>query len=366
MVAAGVIVLVRFSALYRSSSSMLAVIAVIASITMLLGALAATAQDDIKRVLAWSTVSQVAFMFGGFGVGMNGTALFHLLTHAAFKALLFLAAGCVIHAVRTNYMSEMGGLRKTLPVTFVTMTIGLAALAGVPPFSGFFSKGAIVDSAWQAATGPHTLQRWVGVVLLTSIFITLAVTAWYATRLWLLTFFGTYKGTATPHEAPPLMRWPVVILAIPATLLGFAGLWPTFGGAIGLGGAIDLKLAPTVFSLLLVAFGILTALYVWRAAPERDPDRILGIATPVFTTGFFFDQLQNALVVRPTKGLARFTRTADTVVVDGAVEGVGRRTTVFGDNADTWHRGPLPRAATAVFGGAFLVAIAAVIVGGLR
>jgi NADH-quinone oxidoreductase subunit L len=247
------------------------------------------------------------------------------------------------------------------------MTIGLAALAGVPPFSGFFSKGAIVDAAWNAAHDRHDqLHRWVGVVVLASILITLVVTAWYATRLWLRTFFGAYRGDAEPHEAPALMRWPVVILAIPAALLGFAGLWPAFGRALGEDGAFGLTFDPTVLSVLLVAFGVCAALFVWRKAPADDPDRIIGEARPTFANGFYLDNLQDVAVVRPVKALARFARNADAGVVDGAVEGVGSRTTVLGDNADTWHRGPLPRAATAVFGGALLVAIAAVIVGGLR
>src|SRR5262249_56625483 len=131
-----------------------------------LGALAATAQQDIKRVLAWSTVSQVAYMGGALAVGVPVVALFHLLTHAAFKALLFLAAGAVIHAVGSNLMSAMGGLRRPMPVTFATMTIGLGALAGVPPLSGFFSKDQILASAWDSFTQGGPAPRWVALVVL--------------------------------------------------------------------------------------------------------------------------------------------------------------------------------------------------------
>ena len=162
MVAAGVIVLVKLAPLFVAAPGLLVVIGLIAVVTMLLGALAATAQDDIKRVLAWSTVSQVAYMFAGFAVNIRGEALFHLLTHAAFKALLFLCAGCVIHAVGTNSMSEMGGLRRSMPVTFAAMTIGLAALAGVPPFAGFFSKDAVLGAAWEAAHGRTGAPAWLG------------------------------------------------------------------------------------------------------------------------------------------------------------------------------------------------------------
>ena len=129
------------------SSATLAVMALIACITMLGGALAALGQDDIKRVLAYSTVSQLAYMLAALSVGSALAAEFHLLTHAAFKALLFLAAGSVIHAVGTNLMPDMGGLRRLMPVTFATMTLGLAALAGVPPLAGFFSKEAVLGAA---------------------------------------------------------------------------------------------------------------------------------------------------------------------------------------------------------------------------
>src|SRR5690606_11529315 len=143
MVAAGIYVVARLYPLFLASATAMAVLAVVAAVTMLLGALAATAQDDIKRVLAWSTVSQIAYMAGALSIGASAAALFHLLTHAAFKALLFLAAGSVIHAVGTNLMSRMGGLRRSMPVTFWSMTIGLGALIGVPPLAGFWSKEEI-------------------------------------------------------------------------------------------------------------------------------------------------------------------------------------------------------------------------------
>jgi NADH-quinone oxidoreductase subunit L len=373
MVAAGVIVLARLFPIFHSSTAVITTIAVIAVVTMLLAALAATAQDDIKRVLAWSTVSQVAFMFAGFAVGFPSTALFHLLTHAAFKALLFLAAGCVIHAVGTNSMTRMGGLRRTMPVTFICMSIGLAALAGVPPFSGFFSKDAIVDQAWKVADGSERfthVPRWVALLVLVGLLTTVVLTAWYCTRLWLRTFFGDYRGGAAggehPHEAPSLMRWPVIVLAVPAALLGFAGLSTTFSERLGNPGKFSLALVPAVVSVLLVALGFLSALYTWRTAPKADPARVLARSKKTVANAFYFDAVQDALVVRPVTALARLVRRGDEAVVDGAVEGVGRRTEVVGDNADTFQRGPLPRAASAVFGGAVLIALIALFVGGLR
>src|SRR5437763_3998488 len=218
MGAAGVYVVARLYGVFTPVA--LAVLNVIAAVTMLLGALAATAQLDIKRVLAWSTVSQVAYMAGGLAVGLPVAALFHLLTHAAFKALLFLAAGAVIHAVGSNLMTRMGGLRPAMPVTFWTMTIGLAALAGLPPLSGFFSKDQILTAAWGAVQHSGPAPRWVALVVLLSGLVTVAVTGWYATRLWLRVFFGTPVGPA--HDPPALMAWPLILLAVPSALLGLA------------------------------------------------------------------------------------------------------------------------------------------------
>jgi NADH-quinone oxidoreductase subunit L len=372
MVAAGVIVLVRLAPLFHAAHGLLAVIGVIAAITMLLGALAATAQDDIKRVLAWSTVSQVAYMFAGFAVGLSSTALFHLLTHAAFKALLFLAAGCVIHAVGTNSMAYMGGLRRSMPVTFVTMTVGLAALAGVPPFSGFFSKDAIVEAAWSAAGGKPEAgaPRWIGLLVVLAALATIALTAWYATRLWLRTFFGDYRGAAHPHDPPVLMRWPVLLLAVPAGLLGFAGLFTGFARTLdGVGSARD-AFSPftlsTLVSFLLVALGAVGAWVIWRRDRAADPARVLGPLTPVFANAFYGDVIQRTLVVRPVVALASLVKRADAGLVDGTVEGAGRSAFALGGRGNIWHHGPLPRAAGAAFGGALVVAVVALVIGGLR
>lgn len=164
MVAAGVYAVTRLYPLFEAAPVALTVLGVLASITLLLGALAATAQDDIKRVLAWSTVSQIGYMTGALAVGAPGAALFHLLTHAAFKALLFLAAGAVIHAVGTTLMSRMGGLRRGMPVTFWCTVVGLGALAGLPPLAGFWSKDGVLAAAQAAALdgeGP-TPPGWAG------------------------------------------------------------------------------------------------------------------------------------------------------------------------------------------------------------
>ena len=345
MVAAGVYVVAR---LYGVSTPVaLAVLGVIAAVTMLLGALAATAQLDIKRVLAWSTVSQVAYMAGGLAVGVPAAALFHLLTHAAFKALLFLAAGAVIHAVGSNLMTRMGGLRAAMPVTFWSMTIGLGALAGLPPLSGFFSKDQILAGAWDAVRHAGPAPRWVAVVVLLAGLATVAVTGWYATRLWLRVFFGPLLGAA--HDPPALMGWPIILLAVPSALLGlvvqFAGTFP----------GLDWL---SIGALLLAVAGGAGAWRLWRRGADAVP--------AVLANAFYLDDLQDALVVRPTLALASAVRRADESLVDGAVEGTGGGALGLGALVARWHRAALPRAATAVLGGALLIGIAAIVLVGLR
>ncbi|MFG1756304.1 NADH-quinone oxidoreductase subunit 5 family protein [Micromonospora echinofusca] len=372
MVAAGVYAVTRLYPLFEAAPTALAVLGVMASVTLLLGAFAATAQDDLKRVLAWSTVSQIGYMTGALAVGSTSAALFHLLTHAAFKALLFLAAGAVIHAVGTTLMSRMGGLRRSMPVTFWCTVIGLGALAGVPPLSGFWSKDGVLTVAQDAAlhgTGPA--PAWVGWLVWLAGLVGVVVTAWYATRLLLRTFLGEARmPLAHPHDPPAVMRWPVLLLAVPAALLGLAGfnwafarrllLTPTASAPehllIHVGPELLLPLA-----LLVVGAGL--AWLRWRRDPAADPATALGPLRPVFAAGFRLDDVQRALVVRPTKALARATRTADEVVVDGAVEGSGRAALGLGGGLASLHRAALPRAAAGVLAGALLIGLAAVVIG---
>jgi NADH-quinone oxidoreductase subunit L len=362
MVAAGVYVVARLYGVFVSAPVALAVLGLIAAVTMLLGALAATAQLDIKRVLAWSTVSQVAYMAGGLAVGMPVAGLFHLLTHAAFKALLFLAAGAVIHAVGSNLMSRMGGLRPAMPVTFWTMTIGLAALAGLPPLSGFFSKDQILTAAWGAVQHGGPAPRWVGLVVLLSGLATVAVTGWYATRLWLRVFFGAPVGPA--HDPPALMAWPLIILAVPSALLGLvvqvfgSGFLPWLAPAGTPPGELAAFDWVSPVALLLAVAGVAGAWRVWRRGED--------VAPAVLANAFYLDDVQDAVVVRPVFALARAVRRGDESLVDGAVEGTGDGALGLGGVVARWHRAAMPRAATAVLGGALLIGLAAVVVAGLR
>jgi NADH-quinone oxidoreductase subunit L len=358
MVAAGIYVVTRLYPLFLASPAALSVLAAIAVVTMLLGALAATAQDDIKRVLAWSTVSQIAYMTGALAVGSPAAALFHLLTHAAFKALLFLAAGSVIHAVGSNLMSAMGGLRRTMPVTFWCMTIGLACLVGLPPLAGFWSKDEILHVA-VAGSG------WRSVLVYGAGLATVVITAAYATRLWLRTFFGQPRsaGAARAHEPPPSMAWPVLVLAVPSALLGFAALSPAFARALGAPDTFTLG-GDVVITVLWAVLAVAFVWWVWRRTAD-DPARILGLARPLFANAFYLDALQDRVVVRPVQALARAVRRADESGVDGVVEATGRAAAGLGGLLAGLHRGSLPRAVAAVLGGAALLGLVAVTIAGV-
>jgi NADH-quinone oxidoreductase subunit L len=339
MVAAGIYLVARLYPVFLLAPTTLAVMAVIACVTMLGGALAALAQDDIKRVLAYSTVSQLAYMLAALAVGSATAASFHLLTHAAFKALLFLAAGSVIHAVGTNLMPDMGGLRRAMPVTFVTMTVGLAALAGLPPFSGFFSKEAVLGAAEEAARHDGPVAAWAGWLVLVVGLLTVGVTAAYVTRLWLRTFFDLPRGDVVAHESPPAMRWPLVALAVPAALLGVVGLrdgwlsrWLAIDELTGDGtlqpdpshpNPLHLGAVTSVLSLALALVGFGVVWLVWRAAPWEDPSLRLVRVRPALEHAFYVDEVYDRAFVRPVRVAARSVRWADDDVIGSAVTGSG-------------------------------------------
>jgi len=357
MVAAGVYVVTQLFPLFAQAPAALTVLAVMAAITMLLGALAAMAQADIKRVLAWSTVSQLGYMTGALAVKAPGTAMFHLLTHAAFKALLFLAAGAVIHAVGSNLISVTGGLRRSMPATFAATTIGLAALAGLPPFSGFWSKEAILAAAMDEGTGPGWLVYVAGAA-------TVALTGWYATSLWLQVFLGRPRSPAADHahEPGPAMRYPVLLLAVPAALLGFAGLAGGFVDRLGPGAEeVGHLSAALVVPLGLALAGAAVAWVMWRRGRAADvPARAL------LADAFHLDAVQAAVVSRPVSALAGAVRRADETAVDGAVLGTGAAALRSGTVLAGAHRAALPRAAGAALGGALLLGLAAILLEWVR
>ena len=225
MVVAGIYLVARMFLLFEHAGPALDVVAIVAAITMLIAAVLALVQDDIKKVLAYSTISQLGYMMAALGVGAYTAAIFHLFTHAFFKALLFLGAGSLIHAVHSNNMSDMGGLRKYMPHTFRTFIIGSLALAGIFPFTGFFSKDEIVGEALRATSeGTQATAAFVFVAAV----ITAFLTALYMTRACVKTFWGHYRGEGHPHESPGSMVTPLWVLAIGTMTVGFLG-FPIIG-----------------------------------------------------------------------------------------------------------------------------------------
>ncbi|MFG1748601.1 NADH-quinone oxidoreductase subunit 5 family protein [Streptosporangium sandarakinum] len=383
MVAAGIFVVARLYPVFLASGPALDVLAVMAALGMLGAALAALAQDDLKRVLAYSTISQLAYMAGALAAGSRDAAVFHLITHGAFKALLFLCAGAVIHAVGSNLMSAMGGLRRGLPVTFAAMTIGFAALAGLPPASGFFSKDEVLAAVERSLSAGH-LAAPVALLLYGCALATVAVTGAYATRAWLRTFFGEralsgLPGTAASepapsiapesasepapsiapesasepapsaavHEAPPVMRWPIIILAVPALLLGLPG-------------ALHIHWGTAVLSVALALLGAGAVHAVWRADPRRDPARLLGPLRGLCERAFSVDELYRAVLVRPTLLLAYVVARADGRVVDGAVRGSGRTVTGLAGLVRRAQNGNAQLYVTGLLAGVLLLAVGAV------
>lgn len=255
MVAAGVYLAARMFPFYADSTVVMTSMAVVAAITMLLGALFALVQTDLKRALAWSTVSQLAFMFAAIAASDPQSGLDHLLSHGVFKALLFLGCGCLMHAVGSSALSAMGGLRASMPVTFWSMTIGFAALAGVVPAVGFFTKDSVLHGVHGATDGDGALAPGTAYALLAVAIVTSFVTAAYATRLWLKAFFGQASETHLDHEAPRAMLGPVVILAV-----------ATFALSIGQPFHLGFGLLSTVVALAGV--GVVVA--AWRRGSHLD------------------------------------------------------------------------------------------------
>lgn len=361
MVAAGIFIVARLFPVFLQAQPTLDLLAVLAALGMLGAALAALAQDDLKRVLAYSTISQLAFMAAALAAGSDTAAIFHLVTHGAFKALLFLCAGAVIHYVGSNLMSQMGGLRRTLPVTFVTMTIGFAALMGLPPASGFFSKDSVLVAIDGALRGGG-LTDAAALMLYGCALATVAVTGAYAMRAWLRTFFGQVRTVALPEpepgtahvidtrEAPQSMLMPLVLLAIPALLLGFVGLG-------------HLEPVAAVTSVVLTALGAGIVYAVWRSDPIADPARMLGPLRAPCEQAFYVDTAYAALFVRPIVALARLVGRADDGLVDGAVRGSGRSVRGFSGMLRLAQNGNVQLYVSGLLAGVLLIAVGAVMLG---
>ncbi|MGZ8606330.1 MAG: NADH-quinone oxidoreductase subunit L [Actinomycetota bacterium] len=321
MVAAGVYLVGRmFEVFWHAEPYVLQVVGIVGGVTMLGAALLALVQDDIKRVLAYSTVSQLAYMVGIMSIGPIGrdAAFFHLFTHAFFKALLFLGSGSVIHAVHTNDMSEMGGLRKPMPITFWTFLIGSAALAGIPPLAGFWSK----DELLVGASEGHE-------VLFAVMVLTAVVTAFYTTRMVAQTFFGSYRGAAHPHESPVSITGPLVALAAATVGVGFLGAGPV--GAPFFDWVffeepeeIHLVLWVAGLSVGVVAAGVAAGVWLYRRWRDRDPVRSLGPVYTLLENKYYLDDVYWKGIIKPIRDpVAAFVYWTNQRILDGAVNGAG-------------------------------------------
>ena len=335
MVVAGVYMVGRLFTVFEASEQALLVVAIIGSITMLIAALLAMVQDDIKRVLAYSTVSQLGYMVAALGIGAHTAAFFHLFTHAFFKALLFLAVGSIIHAVHSNNMSEMGGLRKPLPTTFWTFLIGSAALAGIPPLAGFWSKDEIIVDAFRNG---HEVVWFVAI-------LTALLTAFYMTRAVWLTFLGEYRGHVHPHESPAVMTGPLVILAGLSAVAGFFGAPFIEGGfrtLVERGGeahVVEFDFALAALSVGLAVVGILLGTALYRTYRPRDPLTRLGPVYTLLERKYFLDDVYLRGIVRPIQyPIARFVNWTNQRILDGLVNGSAWLTRRFGSGTDAVDR----------------------------
>lgn len=337
MVTAGIYLVVRSAALFQLAPDTMEIIAYIGLATSLFAAVIGLRQNDIKKVLAYSTVSQLGLMFLALGVGAYGSAMFHLTTHAFFKALLFLGAGSVIHALGGEQdIRRMGGLKSQLPQTFWTFVIGTLAIIGFPLLSGFFSKDEILASVFL-----HSPVLW-GLALFSS-----AITAFYMLRLFFLTFYGKFRGTSEQsahlHESPLMMTLPLMALAVlsaagglinlPELFAGDSGQWLTawYAGGVKvfpvaghhLSHAAEWGLMGLASVVAIAAIGVCYWIYVKKAELPQEDAALKGWNRWA-SNKFYVDELYDALVVRPLeKGASWLHRIVDHRIIDGIVNAVG-------------------------------------------
>ena len=334
MVTAGIYMIARSHVLYTLAPFTSAIIALVGAFTAVLAASIALQQNDIKKVLAYSTVSQLGYMFLGLGVGAYMGAVFHVMTHAFFKALLFLGAGSVIHAMGGEQnMVKMGGLRKSMPVTYITFFVGCLALGGIPPFSGFFSKDEILSAAFASSPLLYILGL-LGALM----------TAFYAFRALALTFHGKFRGSDEEkkhlHESPSVMTIPLIVLAILAAIGGFVGMPDILGGFHPLAHFLDpvfetpgvvvvhQTLSPTTEGILMVLSSVLViGMAIWsfrkyaKFKPALKPAKGIILA---LKNAWYINELYDTVIVKPLHRLAKWL---DNVVeregIDAAVDETG-------------------------------------------
>jgi NADH-quinone oxidoreductase subunit L len=385
MVTAGVYMMVRLNFLYEMTPDILQIVASVGAATALFAGTIAIAQKDIKKVLAYSTVSQLGYMFLAVGVGAYGAAIFHLVTHAFFKALLFLGSGSVIHACSGEQnMTKMGGLKKYLPHTFWTMMIGSLSLSGIPLFCGFFSKDEILYSAIATPGGSSSLFI-VGV-------ITAFLTAIYTGRMMSMTFLGkerlSQKAKDHLHESPAVMVAPLYVLAILATLGGLIGVPHILGESFHIpnflahylepivahkelpGVGIHLLLPEMVAMMISVVLGIvgLTFGMIFFRDKAHFADYLppLNPVRKILENKYYIDEIYQLIILRPLEALSRFCKDImDRYVIDGFVNNLGRGAKEFSGMIRQMQTGDIRRLALFMIFGLFAFVLwAAKFIGG--
>ena len=377
MVAAGVFLVARFFPLFEESTTAMNAVAVIGGFTALFAATMGLVANDIKRVLAYSTVSQLGFMMLALGVGAYGAAIFHLFTHAFFKALLFLGSGSVNHATGTFDMRYMGGLRRQMPWTYATFLVGSLSLAGIFPLAGFWSKDEILAHAWHAG-GP------VGFTVYGLAIVAVFMTAFYIFRAVFMTFYGEFKGGGDSDpgdeahgpvhlaESPPVMVWPLGALAVAAVLAGvlanpLTGLavipahWLTEfldGGPVHVEVASFGRLLATVSSVVAAAgFALAYGMYYRRWLPLSWLERRVSAVYTLLSRKYYFDELYEGLLVTRYfyAGLARALDWTDRMVIDRAANAIGWLGANFGSALRQAQTGQLQGYGAAISVGIVLI-----------
>lgn len=334
MVTAGIYMVVRNNVLYLAAPFSMEVVMIVGLATALLAASIAIAQNDIKKVLAYSTVSQLGLIFVALGLGAFTAGIFHVVTHAFFKALLFLGAGSVIHALGGEQnLRKMGGLKKHLPITYLTFLIGVLAISGIPPFAGFFSKDEILAAAFE-----HNKIVWALSVLAS------LMTAFYMFRMFFLAFFGSERAgehaMSHIHESPKSITIPLMVLAALSVLGGFLNIPEALGGHHAMANFLAPSLAPTelheadhmteiilmivVVVLSLICIFVAYNMYIRRNDTSVDPEETTGMRR-VLTYKYYVDELYDTIIVKPLYALSKVLGNfVERLGIDGIVNGVGK------------------------------------------
>jgi NADH-quinone oxidoreductase subunit L len=364
MVTAGVYLIVRSHPIYNLAPGAQAGVVAVGAVTLLFGAIIGCAKDDIKKALAASTMSQIGYMVLAAGLGPAGYvfAIMHLLTHGFFKAGLFLGAGSVMHAMDDEVdMRRYGGLRTLLPITFVTFGLGYLAIIGVPPLAGFFSKDAIIESALAAG-------GFKGAILGGAALLGAGITAFYMTRVMLMTFFGEKRWAPDthPHEAPSVMTWPMIVLAVGSV---------ASGGLLAIGGTLQHWLEPvvgpheeethvmpvwatTLITLAVVAVGIAFAYRMYAARPVPAQAPAGSALTVAARRDLYGDAFNEQVFMRPGAAATARLVDLDDEVIDGSVNGLAAAIGRLSGAMRMAQNGFARSYALSMFGGAVLVVAA--------